>query len=86
MVTVGRANDLLGSWDSKFGIDLVLGATKPEDVVLTRLGDRYASYHIMRGHVAQGSLVTRVGGISHANRTHLVSHRPTDSECHVLLM
>jgi hypothetical protein len=40
VVTVGRANDLLGSWDSKFGIDLVLGATKPEDVVLTRLGDR----------------------------------------------
>jgi 2-polyprenyl-6-methoxyphenol hydroxylase-like FAD-dependent oxidoreductase len=36
--------------------------------------------------VAQGSLVTRVGGISHANRTHLVSHRPADSEVSCLAL
>lgn len=38
-----RASSLLGGWDESYGIDSILSATKPDDVLLTRLGDRYGS-------------------------------------------
>ena len=55
-----RSRQLTAGWDPRWGLSEIIGATKPQDVLLTEIGDRWPKL----GGWGQGR-VTLIGDAAH---------------------